>query len=99
MPQWVWLAAWAVWAAIPAAVMGLSREEFDADARRKEGGTIYQDIVWEIKGEEERALRGLLDLMIALKDTAHKERVSDVIMAQHRNIERLNRLLRFKKGQ
>jgi hypothetical protein len=100
MPGWLWTIAWAIWLAAPAVVMGLARgrEEFDADARRLEGGTIYQDVVWELKGEAERSLRRLLDLMMAAKPDQQKV-IAEEIEAQQRNMDRIHRLLHFKARQ
>lgn len=97
---WLWWIAWAIWAAGPALALGLTmrqRNEYEADQRRLEGGTIYTDIVWEIKGEAERSLRRLLGLMIASKDKGQQETLAEEIQAQQRNMERVNRLLHFKR--
>lgn len=98
---------WLIWSAallagplLAGAVLGrgADRDEYDADRRRLVGGTIWTDIVWEIKGEEERSVTRLTELLAGAADDAQRQKLAEELQARFRQQERLGRLLRFKDG-
>ncbi len=108
MPIWLYdlgCLAWVLAAGALGMTLGrgknrfVNREEYEADRRRLEGGSIYQEIVWEIRGEAERSLSRLLDLMLSLDDAEDQHAVAEEIKAQQRQLERVHRLLNFKARQ
>jgi len=74
----------------------VTREEWEADKRRKVSGYVAMDVLWEIKGECERSIERQLALLDEADATKRRALIAEEIKAQHRQLERAYRLLHMK---
>lgn len=74
-----------------------NQDEHRINRRRLKGGVVYNDLLWEAKGEEERRMRQILTRLTEA-DTAPEDRriYSEQVNICQRQIDRLYRLITMK---
>ena len=74
-----------------------SKEELLADVRRREGGTYYSELVWELLGRADKDIEHVTTLIVEEADSDKRSKLANLLASRNQDKDAYHRMLRFKK--
>ena len=106
-PSWAYGVGWILWLLVPLLTVGLtkmsasngniSKEDYEADARRREGGTYYTEMVWELLGRADKDIEHVTALIVEEADSDKRSKLANLLASRNQDKDAYHRMLRYKR--